>query len=321
MSQKKIGIAGWGITFPGADSVGILETLKKAEELGVYGVWLATGPTSQADALTLLGAVAVSTQRMMLGTAITPTWPRHPVVIGQQVQVLAQLAPGRFRLGLGMGHQAAMEETYGVDFNAPLSHLKEYVQILKALLQKGSVDFDGKYYKAHARVAAPVDVPIMIAALQPRSFELCGAEADGAIRWVCPRPYLRDVALPTMRAAAAKAGRPVPALIAHAPVCVHDDPVEARAAIREQVRSLRPGQPFYRRMFVTAGYPEAAQGEWSDAMIDATALVGNEDQVAEQMEELFELGATEAVVSPMPAGKDRAASQERILQMLAKASR
>ena len=56
-------------------------------------------------------------------------------------------------------------------------------------------------------------------------------------------------------------------------------------------------------------------------MIDATALVGNEDQVAEQMEELFELGATEAVVSPMPAGKDRAASQERILQMLAKASR
>lgn len=224
MSQKKIGIAGWGITFPGADSAGILETLKRAEELGVYGVWLATGPTSQADALTLLGAVAVSTQRMMLGTAITPTWPRHPVVIGQQVQVLAQLAPGRFRLGLGMGHQAAMEETYGVDFNAPLSHLKEYVQILKALLQKGSVDFDGKYYKAHARVAAPVDVPIMIAALQPRSFELCGTEADGAIRWVCPRPYLRDVALPTMRAAAAEGGqagsgphRPRPGLCSRRP--------------------------------------------------------------------------------------------------------
>ena len=321
MSGMKIGIAGWGITLPGADGAEILDSLKRAEELGVYAAWLATGPTSQADALTLLGGAVVSTQRMMLGTAVTPTWPRHPVVTGQQVQVLADLAPGRIRLGLGPGHQAAMEETFGVDFRAPLGHLREYVQILKALLQEGAVDFDGKYYKAHARIAAPVDVPVMISALQPRSFEMCGAEADGAISWVCPRPYLRDVALPAMKAAAEKAGRPVPPLIAHAPVCVHDDPEEARAAIREQVRSLRPGQPFYRRMFVAAGFPEAAEGEWSDAMIDATALIGNEAQVAEQMQELFDLGATEAVVSPLPAGRDHAASLERIMQMLAQASR
>jgi len=58
------------------------------------------------------------------------------------------------------------------------------------------VDFDGTYYKAHDAIAQPLDVPVMTSALQRDSFELCGEEADGAISWVCPGPYLRDVALP-----------------------------------------------------------------------------------------------------------------------------
>ena len=180
--------------------------------MGISAAWLATSPTSELDGLTVLAGVAVSIPRIMLGTAITPTFPRHPVVIAQQVQVIDRLARGRLRLGMGTGHQAAMEETFGVDFRAPLGHLREYVQILKALLQEGSVDFDGKYYRAHARIASPVDVPVMISALQAASFELCGAEADGAISWVCPRPYLRDVALPAMKVGAEKAGRCLPLL-------------------------------------------------------------------------------------------------------------
>jgi hypothetical protein len=110
--------------------------------------------------------------------------------------VLAQLAPGRFRLGLGTSGRAGMEQTYGVNFRAPLGHLREYVRIVKTLLHTGSVDFAGRYYQAHSRIAAPVDVPVMAAALGEKAYELCGAEADGAISWVCPGPYLRDVALP-----------------------------------------------------------------------------------------------------------------------------
>ena len=100
-----------------------------------------------------------------MGTAITQTFPRHPIAVAQQVLSLAQLAPNRFRLGLGTSGQGGMEQTFGVNFRAPLAHLREYIRILKSLLQEGSVDHSGRYYQAHSNIPAPVDVPVMAAAL------------------------------------------------------------------------------------------------------------------------------------------------------------
>ena len=317
MSPKRIGVAVWGTGFTDPLSIALLKEIQQAEELGIAAVWMATLPTGP-DPLTLFAGAGVLTQDILLGSCIVPTFPRHPVVMAQQAQVISQLAPGRFRLGVGPSHRPIIQETFGLNFHAPLGHLSEYLRILKTLLQEGSVDFDGDYYRAHGRIASPVDVPVMASALQAKSFELCGAEADGAISWVCPGAYLRDVALPAMKAGAERAGRPVPPLIAHAPVCVHDNPDEIRAAIREQVSN--PGLPFYQRMFAAAGFPEASKGGWSDAMIDATAVWGNESQVMEKLDGLFALGATEILASPVTVGSDRNASLERTLRVLARAS-
>ena len=233
----------------------------------------------------------------------------------QQVQVLAQLAPGRFRLGLGTSGRTGMEQTYGVNFRDPLGHLREYVRIVKTLLHTGAVDFAGRYYQAHTRIAAPVEVPVMAAALGEKAYELCGAEADGAISWVCPGAYLRDVARPALHRGADSAGRQVPPLIAHAPVCVHDHAEEVRAAVRQQF-GFFARSPFYQNMFRAAGFKEIVLGAWSDAMIDAVALWGDESRVAEAIAGLFALGATEILVSPVPVGADRAASLERTVGLL-----
>jgi F420-dependent oxidoreductase-like protein len=310
MDQKLIGVV---VSAP--DSPGILAGIEHAEQFGIPAAWLTTGGTG-FDALTLYAAAAVRTSRIRLGTSITPILPRHPLVVVQQVQVLAQLAPGRFRLGLGPSHRPTMEATFGFDFRAPLGHLREYVQIVKTLLHRGSVDFDGRYYHAHGQIRAPVEVPVMASALQRKSFEFCGAETDGAISWVCPGVYLRDVALPAMRAGAEKAGRPVPPLLAHAPVCVHDKPDEVRAAAQQQLANY-VRLPFYLQMLAAAGFPEAASGVWSDAMIEAVVLSGEESRVAERLHELFSFGATEILVSPLAAGSDRAASLERTIRLVA----
>jgi F420-dependent oxidoreductase-like protein len=309
MADKRIGVH---VTGPNAAAV--LAGIERAEELGIPAAWLTTGGAG-LDGLTLFASAAVRTQNILLGTSIVPTYPRHPIVMVQQVQVLDQLAPGRIRLGVGPSHRGPMEDTFGVNFRAPLGHLREYLQVCKSLLQEGSVDFQGRYYKASARISSPVNVPVMASALRPKSFELCGAEADGAISWVCPWVYLRDEALPAMKSGADGAGRPVPPLIVHTPVCVHDNMEEAWAAVREQAAGY-PRTPFYQLMFAAAGYPEASEGGWSDGMIDAVALVGNEEQVAEKLEGLFNIGATEVLVSPMMAGSDRAASLERTLRLL-----
>ena len=201
-------------------------------------------------------------------------------------------------------------------------NLREYVHIVKTLLNEGSVDFDGRHYHAHASIGEPVtDVPVMASALRSSSFEFCGAEADGAISWVCPGVYVRDVAVPAIQAGAESAGRSVPPLITHAPVCVHDDPDEVRAAAREQLGTY-PGTTFYQQMFAAAGHPEAAETEsWSDGMLDAVVLSGSEDTVAGRLNELFDWGSGEILVSVVTAGEDQAASWDRTVALLVEVSK
>ena len=310
MAEKRLGVV---VSAP--DSTAVLTSIANLEQRGVQAAWLTSAGAGGADPLSVFVGAALRTQHILLGTAITQTFPRHPIAVVQQVQVLAQLAPGRFRLGLGTSGRAGMEQTYGVNFRAPLGHLREYLRVVKALLHTGSVDFAGQYYQARTRIAAPVDVPVMAAALGPKAYELCGAEADGAISWVCPGSYLRDVALPALQRGAANAGRSVPPLVAHTPVCVHEHAEEVRAAVRQQFAGFARA-PFYQNMFRTAGFGEVSEGSWSDAMIDAVALWGDEARVADALAGLFALGATEALVSPVPAGADRAASLERTMRLL-----
>ncbi len=314
MAEKRIGVA-----VMARDAAGILANIEEAERLGIHAAWLTAGGVGQ-DPLMIYAAAASRTRTILMGTSIVQLWPRHPIALAQAARTLADLAPGRFRLGVGPSHEAGMEATYGVEFRQPLGHLREYLRILKALLQQGSVDLDGRFYKAHARASAPCDVPVMASALRQGSFELCGAEADGAISWVCPGVYLRDVALPAMRSGAQQAGRPVPPLITHAPVCVHDNRQEALAAAREQL-GFYPRAPFYAQMFVDAGFPEAKQGAWSDAMIDAVVLSGDETQVAQRLRQLLDWGTTEVLAHVVTAGQDREASRQRSLRLLAEVGR
>jgi alkanesulfonate monooxygenase SsuD/methylene tetrahydromethanopterin reductase-like flavin-dependent oxidoreductase (luciferase family) len=141
MIQKRIGVA---VAAP--DSNAALTAVENLEQRGIPAVWMTSGSAGGGDSLSVLAVAASRTQNIMIGTAITQTFPRHPVAVAQQVLVLAQLASGRFRLGLGTSGRAGMEQTFGVNFRAPLAHLREYIRIEKALLQQGSVDFSGRYY-------------------------------------------------------------------------------------------------------------------------------------------------------------------------------
>ncbi|MBI2166215.1 MAG: LLM class flavin-dependent oxidoreductase [Chloroflexi bacterium] len=315
MAQKRIGVAAMG-----GDSRAVLDRIILLERMGIPAAWLTTGGT-MPDGITLFAAAAARTERILLGTCITPTWPRHPLVTVQQTQVVAHLAPGRFRLGVGPSHKASMEQLYGFKYHTPLTHLREYIHIVKKLLHEGAVDFDGKHFHAHAKLATPLpDIPIMASALRSKSYELCGELADGAISWVCPGAYLRDVALPAMVTGARKAGRPTPPLIVHAPVCVHDSLQEAHAAAREQLGNY-PRSFLYQQMFVAAGFPEATEGSWSDRMLDAVVLAGNEQKVGARLRQLFDWGATEIIAHPIGAGRDARASIQRTLELVAAVSR
>jgi alkanesulfonate monooxygenase SsuD/methylene tetrahydromethanopterin reductase-like flavin-dependent oxidoreductase (luciferase family) len=310
-----------GIEVPGARAEEVLSRIRRAEELGIHSAWLTTGGTAvvgggvRRDSLALLAAAAAQTDRIALGTAILVTWPRHPIAVVEYVQIVDQIAPGRFRLGLGTSGKAIVEQAYGTRFTAPMSQLREYVKITRTILTEASVDFKGDYYSSTGIIGAPVDVPVMISAVQPGAFEVAGAETDGAISWICPITYLRDHALPAIQKGAESVGRPTPPLIAHAIICVHDDEAEAKAAFLERF-TMYMGRPNYARMFTTAGYPEVHEGVWSDGMIKSVMYSGNEEQVAQRLAELLAIGPQEVFVTPLAAGSDRAASFDRALRLV-----
>ncbi len=167
-----------------------LAAIELADRLGVATAWLTTGGAGP-DAMAIIAAAAVRTQRIQLGTAIIPIFPRHPLALVQQAIVIAALAPGRLRLGVGPSHKPGVEHNFGIPFERPLEYLEEYTTILRTALHDGKVAFEGKRLTARADVPLPKDapqVPVLVSALRPASYRLAGRLSDGALAWVSPLP-------------------------------------------------------------------------------------------------------------------------------------
>lgn len=290
--------------------------IERAERIGLTGIWaptMGTGP----DALISFAAAAMRTERVSLGTGVLPVFPRHPLVVAQQALAVDSLAPGRLRLGIGTSHRPSMEGAFGIPMQAPLRRLREYVTVLAAALAGREVDHAGEFYTARARFAtAGSAIPLLIAALSPNAFRLAGEITDGAVSWLCPPAYLERVALPAMAEGAKRAAHPAPPLVAGIPVAVCDDLDAARDAVRTQLGRYVQA-PYYQQMLVTAGLPEAATGRWSDEMIDAVVVAGDEAAVAARLEAIGGSGIDEVAVTPVLLAPDTRASMQRTLTLLA----
>jgi F420-dependent oxidoreductase-like protein len=302
-----------GVHIGAATAQKTVDGIVAAEEAGVECAWLTVGGL-QSDPFAVFGAAAGRTSKILFGTSIVPTFPRHPLAMAQGALAVDSLAPGRLRLGVGPSHKPSIEGMWGIPFERPLEHLREYLTILKSLLGTGAVNFEGKRFSARGQIAGPTQVTVMASALRTNGFRLCGELADGAISWNCPLPYLRDVAVPALKEGAAKAGREVPPLIAHVPVVVSEDIESVRAGAQRQI-SFYAKVPFYSQMFQDAGFPEAANGEFTDRMIDALVVHGSADAVKERLRALPEFGANELLAMPIvPPGDGE--SLQRTLKAL-----
>jgi alkanesulfonate monooxygenase SsuD/methylene tetrahydromethanopterin reductase-like flavin-dependent oxidoreductase (luciferase family) len=261
-----------------------------------------------ADPVTAFAAAGAATDRIGLGTAVTPTYPRHPITLAAQAIAINDLAPGRLRLGVGTSHKPTIEGAYGLPMGKPLAHLREYVTILRMLLWEGAVDFSGDYFTV--KIALPADVlapkiPIPISALRPNAFRLAGEIADGAISWVTPIDYLTQTALPQMQAGAEAMRRERPPLIAHVPVIVSTDRAAARAAFRAQF-PIYPKLPFYAAMFAEAGYPVTAEGEMSDELVETLAVSGSPEEIRDRLEAIRARGIDELMISHVVVADEEA---------------
>src|SRR5579884_1392633 len=291
------------------DPAALVQSLVEIEEEGVDHVWVGFGPAGFPDLLTTLAAAAARTTRLKLGTSIVQISSRHPVLIAQQALSFNSLAPGRLRLGIGTGAPALAKSIYGVEMNAPLAYLREYVQILRALLQQGEVHHQGRYFSVDVSLQAASQVPLLISALGPGAFHLAGEIADGVLPFMCPIPYLTTTALSALNAGAAAAARSRPPIVAHVPVAFTEERATALQAGR-QAMGFYATRPAYRNMFVAAGFSEQEITAVSDRLVESLLVFGDESRIRERLLEQLSSGVDELTITLVPVSD---AAQEKAL--------
>lgn len=286
----------------GATGTGGLEDIvaaaRQVEAAGLHNLWLAN--IFSFDAIATLAVVGREVPRIGLGTAVTPTYPRHPTAMAQQALTAAAATGNRFTLGIGLSHQVVIETMLGLSFDRPAAHMKEYLQVLMPLLRGEAANFQGEEYRvAGVQLSVPgaEPVPTVVAALGPLMLRIAGELTDGTNTWMVGPKTMEGHIVKRLSKAAEAAGRPAPRVVGGVPIVLTGQPDKARQQIAQGLAMY--GQlPSYRAMLDREGLAGPAD----------IALVGDENALRGGIERYRSAGVTDlnaAIMSVEPGAYDR----------------
>jgi F420-dependent oxidoreductase-like protein len=308
-----------GLNVGGAGSPQQMELILEAERLGFDSVWC--GEAYGADAISCLAWIGARTQRIRIGSSILQVPARTPSMTAMSAMSLDQLTGGRFILGLGPSGPQVVEGWYGVAYGKPLTRMREYISIIRAILaREAPLTHQGEYYQIPYRgegatgLGKPLksilhgrrDLPIYTAAITPSGLAFAGEMADGVLPIVLD-PERSDIIEPHVLEGMRRGGRPQDLsrfdIAPFVPLRMGDDLDECRRPIKEWLSFYiggmgARGKNFYndyaRRLgfdaeaaaiqdlFLSGRKAEAAAAV-PDALVDAVSLVGPAERIRERM--------------------------------------
>jgi F420-dependent oxidoreductase-like protein len=315
-----------GYAPPGTNPRELVELAQEAERLGYDSAWAAEAWGT--DAVSVLAWLAAVTERIKVGSAIMQIPARTPAATAMTAATIDLMSGGRFLLGLGTSGPQVVEGWHGQEWGKPLARTREYVEIVRAALRREALAYDGQHYRlgtpALKLMLRPLraEIPIYLAAMSPKAVEQAAEIADGWLplffvperaREVFPAPFARD---------GLEIAPSVPALLS-------DDVQSARDALKPYysfyVGSMGSrAKNFYNEVFARFGYEREAkeiqelalagkQREAAalvpDSFVDAAALVGPKERMAERLAAFREAGATTVLVSTRDAATLRAVAE------------
>jgi len=279
----RIGLSGGGNTVERA-----IEQASEAESAGFASLWY-SGATGGGDPLIQMALAGRATASIELGTSVVQTYTCHPSLQANRCKAVAAAIGRPITLGIGPSHQMVVERL-GFSYQGVGRHVEEYVATITELLG--------------------TEIPVLVAALGPRLLEVAGRLASGTILWMANAQAVRTHVAPRIREAASAADRPAPRVVAGLPVAVHDDVDEARAVAAEQY-GMYGTLPNYQRILAHGGATSPAE----------VVIVGDEESVSAQIEDLFAAGATDVWAAPFAVGEDRSGSRRRTRELLSELAR
>jgi 5,10-methylenetetrahydromethanopterin reductase len=301
-------------TLPDSPPATLVEWARAAEEAGFAGVFMTEAGN---DSLACSLALGLQTRRIMLGTAITNIYLRHPALLANEAAAVQEFTGGRFILGLGTGHRE-MNTILKIDMGDPMAKMRETVAAIRKPLESGATG---------PKVTRKL--PIYLAGVSKPMVKLAGEIGDGVIFNFYPPRRVKE-ALGELAEGAKKAGRDPktiePTLFATAFI---SDDIEAARRPARKLLSRYGALRFYGNMIARSGFEaeiagiraagrdgEAAMKAVSDAMIDATLLVGPESRIRERLKELVAPGIGTVIVFTNPVNEDRNSAVRRTIRAL-----
>ena len=280
----------------------LVDDIVAAESEGFGSYWLAQ--TALVDATTVLGLAGTRTSTIELGTAVVPTWERHPHALAGQALTAQAMAGGRLTLGIGLSHRPVVEGMLRMEWERPVRHMVDYLDVLQPLLADGKVSHQGDIWSFMGSGGRPTDQApkVMLAALGEQMLRLAGRRTDGTILWCVGPKTIEQQIRPIISGAATDAGRPEPAIVCSLPVWVTDDVTAAKNFVGTILKDYA-ALPSYRAMLDIEG----VQG------IESISLIGSEQQVADGLARIAASGATDFSGVVMGANPDELAAARRVL--------
>jgi probable F420-dependent oxidoreductase len=302
----------YGITIP-FDGVTLLEHREwfhRLADLGYRDVWSAE--VDGADGFTPLLVAALSEPRLNLGVAVTPVFTRGPGLLAMSIAAMAEVAGGRFTMGLGASSQPVVERWNGIAYDRPYARTRDTLRFVKRALDGEKIDEVFETFEVHGfKLSRPViERPqILLGALRPGMLRLAGREADGAIlNWLA----VEDVA--QCRAEVGE-GKTIAARLFVIPT---EDADAARFIARRMISSYLT-VPTYAEFHRWLGRGEALTPMWEawaegnrklanevipDSVIDQLVIHGSYEACREHVLRYIEAGVDTPTVAIVPFGID-----------------
>ncbi len=257
----------------------VIGVAKAVEDAGLDNVWLAN--IFSFDAISTLALIGRETSRIGLGTAVTPTYPRHPTAIAQQALTTAAASNNRFTLGIGLSHKVVIEDMLGMSYDKPARHMREYLSVLMPLARGEVANFQGEHYKVQGvglDIPGADRLPVVVAALGPTMLKLAAQMADGTNTWMVGPKTMDQHILKSLR----DAGNADPTVVAGLPIVLTTNVDEARQKIADNL-TIYGQLPSYRAMLDREGAAGPAD----------IAIVGDENTLRGEIKRFEDMGVTD----------------------------
>lgn len=301
----------WGLTVPltGVPLGAHAPLLAELADIGYTDVW--SSEVAGTDAFTPLALASTWAPTLQLGTAIAPVFTRGPGLLAMTAAALAEVAPDRFRLGIGASSPVVVHDWNDRSYVDPYGHTRDMLRFLRKALAGELVDetyptFSVRRFKLERPPASPP--PILLAALRARMLRLAAAEADGVIlNWLAASdlPRVND------ELTAAKDGFETVARIF---VCPSDDVQYARDLGRRMIAGYLT-VPAYAEFHRWLGRGEVLDLMWKawasgdrrgataaipDETVDELVLHGTPESCRDQVQRYVAQGVQTPVIALLP---------------------